>query len=97
MYSKFAHLIEGARYKETGKIIKPYHHVKLDDEFRMDCQVWIQFLVNPQAVARPFVDLDSANLVAEDVGFLTDASLNKKLGFGCVFKEFWDLGTRVYC
>ena len=31
---------------KTGKALKHYHHVKLDDEFKNDCKIWINLLDN---------------------------------------------------
>ena len=42
-----------------AKELKQYHHVSLDREFLLDCEVWVEFLNHSQEVAlcRPFVDL----------------------------------------
>ena len=77
MYAKF-----------TGKSIqhlKPYHHVKLDREFKEDCKVWLRFLDERtiQSVSRPFVDL-SQTISAEEIGFSTDSAGGALLGFGCL-------------
>ena len=78
MYAKFT----GEKYR----MLKDYRHVKLDNEFKQDCQIWLKFLNTDklQVVSRPFVDL-SVTMVAEEVGFSTDSAGGKNLGFGCIF------------
>ena len=61
----------------------------VDQEFKVDCQVWQTFLDNPLAVARPWVDLNT-KLITRNLGFHTDASLNKNFGIGCIYaNKFW--------
>ena len=36
MYSKFSESLSGK--------LKPYHHIRLDNEFKSDCKVWLDFL-----------------------------------------------------
>ena len=43
MYTKFTNL---SRPKK-GVVLKSYHHVRLDQEFKFDCQMWLTFLSNP--------------------------------------------------
>ena len=84
MYLKFAGI--------TGKNsqLKNYHHVRLDNEFKSDCRVWLQFLNSDMAsaVVRPYIDLNS-NLQLTQLEFFSDASLNKKLGFGVRYDREW--------
>ena len=51
MYAKIEHKLIN---KTSGKVLRPYHHVSLDVEFRNDCQTWITFLKNQHGVNRPF-------------------------------------------
>ena len=71
--------------------LKLHHHVNLDREFRNDCMIWLRFL-NSEEIHRfcqPFMDLKGVTDTAE-VGFFTDSSTNKDLGFGGVFgSEGW--------
>ena len=83
MYAKFS----GA--KVAG--LKPHHHVRVDREFRQDCQMWEIFLIDINAVIRPFIDL-SKTVVATELKFFTDASANEKLGFGGIFENNWIFG-----
>ena len=87
MYAKFAPIM-------NNETMKPYHHIRLDAEFKTDCRVWLEFLVQGGTkVAHPFVDL-SKYLSAEDIGFSSDATAGKNLGFGCVYKKSWLYGQR---
>ena len=94
MYAKYAFAncqSDKRRSMESAKfVLRPYHHVRLDAEFRNDCRVWEIFLNHTQAVMRPFVDLDRNSFSAYELEFRTDAS--GKLGFGCSFGKFWNFG-----
>ena len=81
-----------AKYSEiTG--LKQYHHVKLDSEFRFDCEVWRIFLAHhrDESVCRPMVDLEST-VSATTLQFYKDVSANQKLGFGGIFNKRWLFG-----
>ena len=73
-----------------GKELKPYHHVKLSKEFKVDCEMWRFFLNNAgvKELCRPFVDF-SISVYARKLNFYTDSSLNPDLGMGGVFNERW--------
>ena len=79
MYNKFA---------DTG--LKQFHHVKLDQEFRFDCELWRTFLTHSRniAVCRPMVDF-SYTRQALEICFFSDASANKELGVGAVYNTHW--------
>ena len=87
MYSKFSNILDG------NTKLKPYHHVKLDNEFKFDCLVWKQFLESElsQVVCRPMLDL-SEHVSAVELDFATDASAGETLGWGGVFGEHWIFG-----
>ena len=74
-----------------GKLLKPHHHVSLDNEFKFDCQIWQVFLHNyrNQAVCRPMIDLDYQTYTTQQLCFYSDASANPRLGFGAMFNQFW--------
>ena len=81
MYSKFS----GA----TVQNMKDYHHLRLDGEFKWDCQVWTEFLGQGRlSVCRPFIDLDTS-LNAEILDLYTDAAKGENLGMGGVFNRHW--------
>ena len=84
MYAKF----DGA---VAEKNLKQYHHVRLDEEFKGDCGMWLKFLDKNQrhAVARPFLDLANHKQTAVHLHFTSDASLNEHLGFGARFNKEW--------
>lgn len=69
-----------AKYRK----MKQHHHIKVDDELKMDCQMWNEFLEDPECVSRPFVDF-SLVLSASELFLTSDASLNEHLGFGAFF------------
>ena len=83
MYAKFS----GPNVQK----LKPHHHIKLDKEFRWDCSMWENFLLNINAVVRPFIDLNSS-ITAETLNFYSDASANAQLGFGVIFGDEWTFG-----
>ena len=76
--------------------LKWHHHVNLSHEFRQDCEVWSQFLSDKTSIGpalyRPFVDLLEI-VDAMDIGFFTDSSANKSLGFsGVIGHKEWFFG-----
>ena len=83
MYAKFS----GA--KKIG--LKPYHHVRLDGEFKKDCAIWKIFLHNNRksGVPRPFIDFYSDDCSAKVRFLLSDATTNENLGFGVLFNTSW--------
>ena len=92
MYAKYSNCSNKPNQIETTARIKPYHHVRLDYEFKSDCKVWLSFLTDelPSTVCRPMIDLNET-VVASEVGFSSDAS--GKLGFGAVFGKRWIFGA----
>ena len=52
IYAKYSQI-------EQGKVLKQHHHMRLDAEFRNDCEIWRIFLTHYEdnAVCRPMVDL----------------------------------------
>ena len=88
MYAK----LEGKRVTKQGKVLRSYHHILIDREFKNDCAVWMTFLLNQNVVNRKFVDFNASLVEARDIGFYTDASKNPKLRFGCYFDRKWTFG-----
>ena len=82
MYAKYSKVVNihnndnAARFSNEYKL-KQHHHVRLDREFKLDCDIWIEFL-NGQlesVVTRPMVDLDQKYKNSSmDIGFYSDAS-----------------------
>ena len=73
--------------------MKPFHHVRIDDKLRADCNVWKEFLAADilMAVSRPYIDVQNP-LEAQLLEFYSDASLNGKLGIGARFRPEWMYG-----
>ena len=67
--------------------------MRVDAEFKKDCQVWIDFLSDQSStgVCRPMINL-AESVVATDIGFSSDASAKASLGFGCVLGDKWTYG-----
>ena len=81
MYAKFTG-------ENLGKL-KQHHHIRLDQEFKSDCRMWIDFLSgNTSVVSRPFVDL-SQIITAEELCFFTDAAKKLELGMGGIYDRHW--------
>ena len=82
MYAKYSQNLTG------NTKLKPYHHVRLDAEFKADCKVWLNFLDDSSSLSslvnRPMVDILAPAVTAKEIGFLSDASTAKNLGFGCI-------------
>ena len=95
MYSKFSNIMDTHGNRITTLALKSHHHIRLDQEFKLDCAVWIQFLVKSDAQTNrclglccPFIDLElsySANVL----DFYTDATKGVSLGMGGVFQNKW--------
>ena len=88
IYSKFAM----KEMTKDGKLLKPHHHVKIDQELKNDCLVWQTFLECQNSVNRPFLDLNEWTVIDKNLNFFTDASKNSNLGFGCSFGKNWTFG-----
>ena len=95
-YSKIVKLQGNDRTVETSYIPKPHHHVRLDSEFKKDCQVWLKFLDQDsklgQIVTRPMIDLLQPELTSEEIFFYSDVSRSEKLGYGCLYQTNWIRG-----
>ena len=95
MYAKYAlHWDKKLRSKSVQgnqKILKSYHHVQLDKEFKSDCQVWLHFLTYHKynlIINRPMIDLDMFD-TSDQLRFYSNASAAKNLGYGCIFGTKW--------
>ena len=80
---------------QQNKKLKHYHHVRVDAEFRKDCEVWLNFLrqadANRKLLCRPFIDW-SKETCATSLNFYSDATANQLLGFGAIFDKNWTFG-----
>ena len=86
MYAKFAN-----KRTKNGKLLKQYHHISVDAELKLDCNVWIRFLQMETAVCWLLIDL-TKTVTAEVLNFYSNASKNKDFGFGCIFDNSWIFG-----
>ena len=96
MYAKFTSLVDLGSMNKFGRQqmsteLKPFHHIKLDREFKLDCEMWRLFLLNSiRGINRPFVDF-STGTNARVLDFYMDAAKGKSLGIGGIFRENWYL------
>ena len=94
MYAKYSFAAQGRYLTGLNQTrvnkIKPHHHVHLDEEFRLDCEVWLKFLDTGtiNSVCRPMIDLQVVTS-AVDLGFTSDASANPRLGYGVTLGDNW--------
>ena len=86
MYAKYSKIINvkgtAAGCSENYQFkFKQHHHMRLDGEFKWDCEVWLKFLSTDLAsvVNRPMIDL-SVKPQASEIKFFSDASAGKELG-----------------
>ena len=71
---------------QNRRHLKPFHHIRLDSEFKLDCEIWKVFLEQYRDIAlcRPMVDLN-VFASSHDLRFTSDASANETLGAEAVF------------
>ena len=74
----------------SGRLLKQYHHVKLDREFIDDCKVWLDFLQNEMSgkLCRPMIDFSNVT-IAKTLNFYSDSSANVRLGMGVIYENRW--------
>ena len=93
MYAKFSGFVDTSTGPEPKAVIlKKHHHICLNQEFKADCKVWLQFLEDPDlgaVVNRPMVDVLSPSVTSKEIFFYSDASATAELGFGCVYDRDW--------
>ena len=85
----------GQMSQNSNKRLKPYHHVHLDNKFRLDAELWLNFLSRHRdvAVCRPMIDLASTTAQsAKQLEFYSDSSTSEILGWGAVFNQHWTFG-----
>ena len=111
MYSKFSGIMDikmipdrENRVMEEDRMLtsssfklKKHHHVRLDAEFKLDCEVWLSFLTDKNiynAVSRNMVDLlpKLDGNIEPSIQFTSDASALPQLGYGCMFDNKWMYG-----
>ena len=71
---------------------KPHHHVRINQEMKLDLQMWKLFLYHHSALARPFLDFTrNGTISASKIDFDSDASGNFRLGMGATCAPNWIL------
>ena len=90
MYAKYASV---AAKGSGGKKLKPFHHIRLDAEFKLNCRIWRTFLTHFMnlALCCPMVDLNKFT-TSKQLCFMSDASANPIFGIGAVFNHRWLFG-----
>ena len=75
---------------KNNQPLKQFHHITLDKQFKFDCYVWKEFLMNlgKAALCRPSTDVEAFCYATEQF-FYMDASKNASLGMGAVFQNSW--------
>ena len=104
MYTKYSHLVKnklpfkkgGSQREQATTTVqtirfKKFHHIKLDMEFKFDCQIWLEFLKNNSYCTRPMIDIDMF-ATSEEISFCSDTSAARHLGYGCIFGTKWLFG-----
>ena len=95
MYTKYATVVNIDRQQSHALHqfkLKQHHHIRLDNEFKQDCNVWLQFLTDElgNIVNRPVIDLLSSCVTSHAIEFYLDAS--KMIGFGALLNHHWIRG-----
>ena len=75
-------------YSGTSSKLKPYHHIKVTGEMKLDLRTWKTFLMHPSAFCRPFADFETAKN-ASILDWYTDSAENFELGCGGVNGSSW--------
>ena len=71
-----------------GQQLKQHHHVNVGTDFKLDCNVWIQFLSSENLkICRPFLDAEAPE--GQVLNFTSDAAKSGTLGMGVVFNDNW--------
>ena len=75
-------------YSHGSKLRKPHHHLNVTREIKTDLNIWKQFLMSQEVVARPLFHFNVEN-DSVDLEFFTDASHNPELGCGAICYDKW--------
>ena len=78
---------------KTKTKLQQHHHIRLDEEFKFDCEVWLRFLTDShlrKVVSRPMLDFDDKQN-SKDIGFYSDTSKAPNLGYGMYLLKKMDL------
>ena len=77
------------KFHHRTRGLKQYHHVRVDQELRSDCQIWTHFLRLDNSVCHPFIDFKENTFSAEVLNQFSDASKACNLGLGGIFNNHW--------
>ena len=75
-------------YAHTAGITKSHHHLNLNLEIKADLKVWDEFLKQPMAYCRKFIDMNK-RFTSDIIEWYTDASANPDLGAGGYSESDW--------
>ena len=85
----FTRRLYAATAVKPGKpALKPHHHIKINQEMRLDLETWLAFLTHQSVFCHPFMDF-SKYWSAEEVLMYSDASKNPELRFGAWCQTSW--------
>ena len=73
------------------KKLKAHHHMRVTQEMKLDMEVWMKFLHQPEVLCRPFMDF-TKYWTADELDFYTDASGKLGMGGYCensYFTQMW--------
>ena len=93
IYEKIFNRNYYAKTTNKNKVLKPYHHVRVDKEMCLGCGTWLTFLNEGNAILWPFIDFKANTVSADTIRFFLDASRAHHLGFGAVFENSWTFST----
>ena len=92
MYAKFSEIIDSKGNKIASTKLKPHHHIHLDSEFKLDCSMWLNFLLKldreVKGLSCPFTDMGKM-VNAKILHLFTDVAKGETLGMGGVFQHRW--------
>ena len=92
MYAKYSTIVKmnGSPRSANEYKLKQHHHMRLDQEFKLDCEMWLRFLNADLQIVVNRLMTDFQIEDAWEIGFYSDASASKtKGGFGAVLGSHW--------
>ena len=74
------------RLYSHGTGLKPHHHIRVNQEMKLDLEMWTAFLSHPSAFCRSFIDF-SKNILSMEINFYLDTRGN--IGMGPLCNKAW--------
>ena len=71
----------------SNEKLLPHHHIRINEECRLEMEIWMKFLDQPLMFSRDFMDCIEQS--AEDVDMYSDASGCSTKGFGAYCRNRW--------